>query len=83
VATTWQLHQAKNRLSEVIDRAREEGPQIVTRRGREVAVVVSREQYERLAQPRQSILEFFADSPLVGIDLEVSRDGGGFRDVEL
>lgn len=36
----WQLQEAKNKFSEVVRRARDEGPQVVTLRGEDVAVVV-------------------------------------------
>jgi antitoxin Phd len=80
---TWQLHQAKNRFSEVVDRAVQEGPQVITRRGTEAAVVLSVEDYRRLRKPETSLLEFLQTSPLVGaeLDLERSRDTG--REVEL
>lgn len=39
--TTWQIQQAKNRFSELIDRARSDGPQTVTRHGQPVAEVVA------------------------------------------
>lgn len=39
--STWQLQEAKNKLSEVIRRAREEGPQIITVRGEPAAVVTA------------------------------------------
>ncbi len=42
----WKLADAKNRLSEVIEKACADGPQIITRNGRKVAVVVPYEQYE-------------------------------------
>ena len=38
---TWQLQEAKNKLSEVVDEAIREGPQVITGRGEEVAVVIS------------------------------------------
>jgi len=41
MARKWQLQEAKNRLSEVVDLALEEGPQTVTRHGKEVVVVVA------------------------------------------
>lgn len=72
MAHTWQLQDAKNRLSEVVDRAQHTGPQIITRRGTEVAVVLSYEEYARLQQAQTSLSEFFRLSPLAGIDL--SRD---------
>lgn len=43
----WQLQEAKNRLSEVVRRARDEGPQVITLRGEEVAVLVDAETYRR------------------------------------
>jgi prevent-host-death family protein len=72
MAHTWQLQEAKNKLSEVVDRALHTGPQIITRRGAEVAVVISYDEYSRLQGAQTSLSEFFRQSPLGGIDL--SRD---------
>ena len=44
----WQLQDAKQQFSRVVDAARATGPQIVTRHGREVAVLLSIEEYRRL-----------------------------------
>ena len=44
----WQLQDAKNRFSELVQRARQEGPQVVTLRGRRAAVVLSAEAYDAL-----------------------------------
>jgi len=49
---TWQLQEAKARLSEVIKQASKEGPQTITMRGETTAVVISKDEYERLKQPR-------------------------------
>lgn len=46
--TRWSLQDAKNKLSEVVDAAAREQPQIVTRRGVETAVVISYGEYERI-----------------------------------
>lgn len=46
---TWQVHDAKARFSEVIERAHAEGPQMITRHGAERAVVLSIEDYRALA----------------------------------
>lgn len=81
--TTWQLQDAKNRLSQVVEKAQREGPQTITVRGKAAVVVVAVEEYRRLAKPRQSLLEFFQSSPLKGIDLDVSRDKRPARDVNL
>jgi antitoxin Phd len=41
VNVTWQVHEAKNRFSELMDRAVSDGPQVVTRHGRAVVRVVA------------------------------------------
>jgi antitoxin Phd len=43
--TKWQLQEAKNRLSEVVRKAREERPQGITLRGSDAAVVVAADEY--------------------------------------
>jgi len=60
----WQLQDAKNRFSEVVKRAKEEGPQTVTVHGQPAAVVVSALEYEKLIKPRMSFAEFLlAETP--------------------
>jgi antitoxin Phd len=46
--TRWQLQDAKSRFSELIDDTLEKGPQVVTRRGVDTAVVVSIEEWRKL-----------------------------------
>jgi antitoxin Phd len=82
----WQLQTAKAQFSELFRRARSEGPQWVSRQGKEAVVVLQAEEFERLqARSRQpaSLVDFFAQSPLanVAIDLERKPDFG--RTVEL
>jgi len=74
----WQLHDAKNRLSELVRKAREEGPQVITLRGRDAVVVVSAREFGKLSRPRGSLVDFFRKSPLVAakLDLDRSRDTG-------
>jgi prevent-host-death family protein len=58
---TWQLQDAKARFSELLDKVESEGPQIVTRRGKEAAVVVSVETWrdmEKRARPVFSIKDW-------------------------
>ena len=81
--TTWKLQDAKNRFSEVVNRAESDGPQIVTRRGQEAAVVMSMEDYRRLIQPDVDLVEFLRTSPLGGIELEVERSKEPSRIVDL
>src|SRR5260370_36710642 len=74
---SWQVQSAKARFSEVFRRARTEGPQRITRQGKEGVVMVAEEQYERLVgksrQPKD-IVDFFRQSPLMGLDLDLRRD---------
>ncbi len=79
----WALQDAKNKLSEVVDRSIAEGPQTITRRGRESAVVLSMEDFKRLTGPKGSLVGFFRDSPLAGVDLDLERDEDFGRKVEL
>ncbi len=85
-ATSWQVQTAKARFSELFQRARTEGPQRITRQGREAVVMIADEQYERLigtANQPKSLLQFFRQSPLVGLDLNFDRDRDEGRDIDL
>ena len=83
--TRWMLQTAKNRFSEVVERARTEGPQLVTRRGAEAAVVLSIEDYRAISGAADSdLVDFFRQSPLRGLPKELfvrTRDTG--REVKL
>ena len=82
----WQLQTAKARFSELFRRARTEGPQVVTRQGKEQVVVLPAEQFaqltKRVRQPK-SLVRFFADSPLARVVLDVSRDPDTGREINL
>jgi antitoxin Phd len=79
----WQLQEAKNRFSEVVNKALAEGPQTVTRHGEEIVVIVSKADYNRLLKSRTSLVEFFRQSPLVGVELDLERDKSTPRDIDL
>ena len=72
--TSWTVADAKARLSEVVEKARRDGPQVITKNGRSTAVLVSIEEWERKTA-RSGSLDLLA-SPLrgVGLDLERSKD---------
>ncbi len=70
----WQLQEAKNKLSEVVDEALSHGPQIITKRGVETAIVLSYADYRKLLLNQQKLSDFFRESPLVGVDLDLTRD---------
>jgi len=70
----WQLQEAKARLSEVVKRATKEGPQKIIVYGKQAAVVISNEEYERLKHPKDSFVQFMRRSPLYGLELDLSRE---------
>lgn len=77
----WPLQDAKQRFSELVDRARSEGAQIVTRRGREVVVVIAVERYRELVADDDGFKKLLLSGPDLG-QLEIIRPGDG-RAVEL
>ena len=81
---TWQMQEAKARLSEALKLAESEGPQDITVHGRSVAVVVSRATFERLSGSGQSLVDFIRQSPLHGLEeLDFERDKSVTRDLTL
>jgi len=71
---TWPLQDAKNQFSQVVELARTEGPQTVTRHGEPVVVIVSANEFRTMARPKESVVEFFAPLRESGIRLERRRD---------
>jgi prevent-host-death family protein len=84
MSRNWQLQEAKSRFSEVIDDALTEGPQVITRRGVETAVILSFSDYRQLVLNRKKLSEFFRESPLVDLEIDLQRDKSMARDdIEL
>jgi prevent-host-death family protein len=79
----WSVAEAKARLSELLDRTLNDGPQAITRRGKEIVVVVSAEEWHRKVSRSGSLAEFLAASPLSGSDLAVERVDAPARDAAL
>jgi prevent-host-death family protein len=76
---TWQLQEAKNKFSEVVEEALKHGPQVITRRGIETAVVLSYAEYRKLALSQKKLSDFFRESPMAGVDLDLTRDTSSRR----
>lgn len=79
----WQLQEAKNRLSYVVKKATDEGPQIISVRGKPAAIILSVEEYQRLTQPKTRLADFFKESPLHDMELDLDRSEDLPREVEL
>jgi len=79
----WQLQEAKNRLSVVVKRSQSEGPQAITVRGRDAVVVISVEEFEELTRPKRNLVQFFRESPLCDVDLDLERDEDIGREIQL
>ncbi len=83
---TWQLQDAKAKFSEVVKRAVSEGPQVVTHRGVETAVVLSVADFHRLEANRPSLVDYLLYGPTLGddeIELLNQRSADIGREVEL
>jgi antitoxin Phd len=71
---TWQLQEAKAKLSEVIDTAEKKGPQTITRRGVEAAVVVPIDQWRKMqTTSKRTLLEVLQSGPQ--FDLQIPPRG--------
>ena len=78
----WQLQEAKQRFSEVVRRALESGPQVVTRHGRAAVVVVAAGEFEALTGTRVDFKDFLRQAPDLK-RLKISRDRRPARRVTL
>ncbi len=78
----WQLQAAKQHFSELVERARTEGPQVVTKHGRDAVVILSAEEYTRLRGPEASLVDFIRAAPDLDL-LQLDRATDHGRDVEL
>ncbi len=70
----WPVQEAKNQLSQVIDLARSEGPQTITRHGRPVVVVIDADEFNKLRAPKETPLEYFSRFKGAGLELVRSKD---------
>ena len=77
----WQVQEAKQRLSELL-RAAEEEPQVITRHGADVAVVVDIARWRRLTGVEVELADYLLHGPVVE-DLDVRRPDDGPREAEV
>jgi antitoxin Phd len=79
---TWQVHNAKARFSELLERAEREGPQIIARRGTERAVVLSIREFRMLTESRPNLRDYLLGGPKLD-DFEVERSKDRGREIDL
>ena len=74
---TWQLQEAKNQLSMVVDSALSQGAQTITRHGEPAVVVISVVEYRKLLPKRKRLIEVLKSCPVRDLDLKGVRDTPG------
>ena len=79
----WQLQEAKNKFSSLVEQAQQKCPQIVTKHGKEAVVIVSIDDYKKLVTPKNNIVNFFQKSPLANHAIDIKRNNDIPRDIEL
>jgi prevent-host-death family protein len=84
----WQVQEAKQKFSELLRKARRDGPQFVTRHGEEVAVVIDIEEFRRLHAPRdvdEPLLHGLKSDELADLldQIVADRKTGLPRDIDL
>jgi len=78
---SWNLQDAKARLSELVDRCLVGEPQVILRRGKPAVVVLPFSEYERRERPREPLLSFLQRSPLRDANLDVERSHESIADL--
>lgn len=80
---SWQLQDAKSKFSRLVEKALHNGPQFVTKHGTNAVVVLSFEEYQEITRPKSDLVDFLRSSPLVNMELDISRDKNPPRNCEL
>jgi antitoxin Phd len=78
----WQLQEAKTRLSELLNQAEHDGPQTITRHGKERAVILSMRDYRALTAHRPNLKEYLLGGPKVE-EFEIPREPDTGRRADL
>lgn len=68
MAHRWEMQEAQNRLSEVVNEALAHGPQIIMRHRQEVAVILSFTEYKQMQKAQLPLGELLRQSPLAGTE---------------
>lgn len=79
----WQLQDAKNRFSELVEQALNHGAQIITRRGKKVVVVIPYQEYAQINRSATNLAEFLLKSPFAESEVLIDRDKSLPREFEI
>lgn len=79
----WQLQDAKNRFSEVVRMAATEGPQVITVRGKEEAILIAKKDFDALSHAENDLVEVLQQSPFADLELKFEREVDPGRDIDL
>ena len=77
----WQVQEAKQRFSEVVRAAENGEPQIVTKHGEEIVVIIDIAEYRRLRGEVMDLMDYLRSEPYA--DLEIERSGELPRDLDF
>jgi prevent-host-death family protein len=59
----WQVQEAKQRFSEVLRRAQDKGPQVITRHGEDVAIIIDMSEYRHSREENMNFTEYLRSAP--------------------
>ena len=79
----WQIQEAKAKFSQVIENANIKGYQTITKQGEPVAVILSKIEFDKMTQPKKSLLNFFKSAPYPDVELDIERSKDLPREIEL
>lgn len=79
----WQLQDAKAHFSHLVNLVEKGACIEITRRGHEIAVLISKKLYDQLTTKKKSLLNCFLSAPCPDLELDLSRSKELPRDIEL
>lgn len=79
----WQLQDAKKSFNTAFEKVLHSGPQIITPKDGKTVILVSIYEYKKLTTTQTDLVDFFRDSRLYGVELDLEREKETGRKVEL
>jgi len=79
---SWQVQEAKAKFSQLLNETLAEGYQTITKNGKPVAYMISKQEFDRHVQPKASFLDALEQCPYPNVDFELERSKDSIRDFE-